>query len=124
MWDFFVEGGIGMWPVLIFGLVLVAAAARYAFTPHPIRLRFLAVVSILLVVVSGHAMIVDVAKVLSFVSGPERVPDADLARFLATGLKESSRPGILGGGILSFTLVLVAIGIYRAGLRDLDSSRR
>ena len=47
--DAFHEGGWGMWPTLLFGLVLVAAALRYAIRPEPIwhrRIKALGVVTL------------------------------------------------------------------------------
>ncbi len=48
---------------------------------------------------------------------------AQKTRHLYEGLKESSRPGVLGLALLSIGLSFVAIGIYRAGKRELDAMR-
>lgn len=116
MW---IEGGWGMFPVLIFGLVTLYASGRYAVDGEPARLRFVAAMSIVLVAAMGHAMLTNVAAVFSFLQDPERAPDGELTRILFTGLMESTRPGALGGALLVLALVLVAVGVYRAGRREL-----
>lgn len=119
MLQFFVEGGWGMWSVLVFGLVMLGSAGRYAFDGEPARLRFALAVGAVLVVSMTHAMLTNVAAVFSYVQDPERAPDAELARIVFTGLMESTRPGALGGAILTLGLVLVAIGVYRGSRREL-----
>ncbi|GAB4198778.1 MAG: hypothetical protein OHK0013_08310 [Sandaracinaceae bacterium] len=116
MW---IEGGWGMFPVLIFGLVTLYASGRYAVDGEPARLRFVAAMSVVLVAAMGHAMLTNVAAVFSFLQDPERAPDGELTRILFTGLMESTRPGALGGALLVLALVLVAVGVYRAGRREL-----
>lgn len=39
------------------------------------------------------------------------------------GLKESTRPGMLGLGLLAIGLTFLAIGVYRAGRRELAAAR-
>ena len=40
--EFMREGGWGMWPVLLLGLVALASATRYALRPERLCLRFIA----------------------------------------------------------------------------------
>lgn len=40
-----------------------------------------------------------------------------------TGLKESSRPAILGLTLLSLALIFLTIGVYRAGRKELRGLR-
>lgn len=119
MLQFFREGGWGMWPVLVFGLVLLGTAARYAWDGEAVRLRFAVAVGAVLTVSMLHAMLTNVAAVFSYVQDPERVPDSGLSRIVFTGLMESTRPGIMGGAMLSLGLVLVSIGVYRSSRREL-----
>ena len=119
MMNLFVEGGWGMFPVLVFGLVLVVSAGRYAWEPAAARLRFIVAMSVLLATAIAHAMLTNVAAVFSFVSNPESVSDTQLARVLCTGFMESTRPGALGGAFLVLALVLVAVGVYRDGRKEL-----
>lgn len=122
MVQFFVEGGFAMLPVAVFGLVLLGTAGRYAWDGEPERLRFAIAMAVLLVATSLHAMLLDVAAVFAYVQSPERVRDADLVRVVFTGLMESTRPGALGGALLVLALVLVAIGVYRSGRRELRAA--
>jgi hypothetical protein len=114
--NFFVEGGWGMYPVLVMGLLLVGAGVRYARDCEPIRLRFIGALSLALVVTMVHATWTCVAMVFRFL---ETVPEAEFRRTLMTGLMESTRPAFLGGTLLSLALTLVAVGAYRAGQREL-----
>jgi hypothetical protein len=117
---FFIEGGWGMYPVLVMGLVLVGAAVRYALDGEPIRLRFITALAVTLLCTMLHATWTCVAAVFGFlqtVAPPERVPT------LMTGLMESTRPAALGGALLVLALTAVSIGAYRAGRRELDALR-
>jgi hypothetical protein len=40
-----------------------------------------------------------------------------------TGLMESTRPATLGGALLAIALILVAVGAYRSGQRELHALR-
>lgn len=122
MMELFAEGGWGMYPVLVFGLLLVGTSARYAWDGEPMRLRFALALSALLIVSTLNAMLTDLAAVFDYVSDPARTPDAALARTLCTGLKESTRPGALGGALLSLALVFVAVGVYRGVQRELRAA--
>lgn len=113
---FFVEGGWGMFPVLVLGLVLVWAAVRYTIDCEPVRLRFITMLSLALVVTALHATWTCLAAVFRFL---QTVPDAQFRTTLMTGLTESTRPATLGGALLSLALVLVAVGAYRGGRREL-----
>lgn len=119
MLNLFAEGGWGMFPVLVFGLVLAVSAGRYAWEPATARLRFIVAMSVLLVTAIGHAMLMDVAAVFSFVQNPELAADDQLTRIVFTGLMESTRPGALGGALLVLALVLVSVGVYRDGRKEL-----
>lgn len=119
MLDFIREGGFGMLPVLVFGLVAIGVAGRYAWDVEPARLKLVVALSAVLVTTMLHAMLTNVAAVLAYVQSPERAPDAELTRTLITGLMESTRPGALGGALLSLALVLAAIGVSRAAMREL-----
>ena len=63
MGDFFMEGGWGMYPVLVLGAILVVSAARYAIDGESARLRFVVALSLSLVASIATACTADVAKV-------------------------------------------------------------
>lgn len=116
MVSFFVEGGWGMYPVLVMGLVLVWAAARYAIDSEPVRLRFIGSLSLALVVTMAHATWTCVAAVFRYL---EQSRDEHIVRSLMTGLVESTRPATLGGALLAIGFMLVAVGAYRSSQREL-----
>lgn len=118
MGDFFAEGGWGMYPVLIFGLITVGGAVWFALRPEPRRLAFTGAMWLTLSSAIIHATWTDVAAVLSYLEDPKRAPDGEVVRTLFTGLKESTRPGALGGTFLTLALLIVAIGALRAPKRD------
>jgi len=113
---FFIEGGWGMFPVLVMGLLLVWAAVRYAIDGEPVRLRFITALGVALVVTMLHATWTCLAAVLHFL---QTVPDAEFRRTLMTGLMESTRPATLGGALLALALIAVAVGAYRSSRREL-----
>lgn len=119
MIQFIQEGGFGMIPVLVMGLLAIGVAGRYAWDVEPTRLKLVVALSAVLVATMMHAMLTNVAAVLAYVQDPERAPDAALTRTLITGLMESTRPGALGGALLSLALVLAAVGVSRAGVREI-----
>jgi hypothetical protein len=110
--EFMREGGWGMWPVMLLGLASLAAAIRYALRPEKQWLRFVAALWLTLVVSVVHASITCVAAVFGYFQDPGRALDA---RTLLIGLKESTRPAVLGGIFLTLVPLLAAAGLYREG---------
>ncbi|MBN2572956.1 MAG: hypothetical protein JXP73_00185 [Deltaproteobacteria bacterium] len=117
---FFIEGGWGMYPVLVMGLMLVWAAARYAIDTEPLRLRFITAIALALVVTMVHATWTCIAAVFHYL---QQTPQVPFAQTLMTGLMESTRPATLGGALLVIALVLVSIGAYRSAQRELRALR-
>jgi hypothetical protein len=111
--DFMHEGGWGMWPVMLLGLVALASATRYAIRPERLCLRFVAVLWVTLMVAVVHATVTDLAAVFRYFEDPVRAPDSQIARTLLIGLKESTRPAALGGIFLTLVPLLAAVGVYR-----------
>lgn len=125
MFDFFVEGGWGMWPILVFGMVTVGAGLQFARRPEPGKLGFIAAMGLTTLVATIHATWIDLGAVFSYLSDPAKVPDGELARVLVVGLKESTRPGSLGGLLLAIACLLSAVGVLRAGRATAsDGARR
>ena len=121
--EFMREGGWGMYPVLVIGLVALASATRYAIRPERLCLRFVAVLWLTLLAAVVHATVTDLAAVFRYFEDPVRAPDAEMARTLLLGLKESTRPAALGGIFLTLVPLFVAGGIYRtwAATRRVES---
>lgn len=116
--DFFVEGGWGMVPTLVFGVITVGGAIWFALAPEPRRLAFTAAMWLTLASAIVHATWTNLASVMAYIEDPAKTPDGAIARTLVTGLKESSRPGALGGLFLTLALLVVAIGAIRSPRRD------
>jgi hypothetical protein len=111
--EFMREGGWGMWPVMLLGLVTLASATRYALRPERLCLRFVALLWLTLLVAVVHASITDVAAVFQYFDDPVRAPDNQIVRMLFVGLKESTRPAALGGIFLTLVPLMAAVGVYR-----------
>ena len=114
--EFMREGGWGMWPILLLGLVTLASAIRYAIRPEPLCVRFIAALWLTLLVAIVHASITDLGAVFHFFEDPARAPDGQIPRLLLVGLKESTRPAALGGIFLTLVPLLAAVGIFRDGV--------
>jgi hypothetical protein len=111
--EFMHEGGWGMYPILLIGIVALASATRYAIRPERLCLRFVAVLWVTLLTAVVHATVTDVAAVFRYFEDPVRAPDNQIVRMLFMGLKESTRPAALGGIFLTLVPLLAAVGIYR-----------
>ncbi|HEX4473568.1 MAG TPA: hypothetical protein VH142_00750 [Polyangiaceae bacterium] len=107
------EGGAGMWPAFVLGLVGLFVSGRFAAKPDP---RGFAIAVGLWVTLGATVVLAtwtDLAATFQWVQDPARTTDAQFARMVAEGLKESARPGIIGGIFLTLMPLLVTVGIYR-----------
>jgi len=111
--EFMREGGWGMYPILLLGILALASATRYAIRPERLCLRFVAILWVTLLTAVVHATVTDLAAVFRFFDDPARAPDNQIVRLLFGGLKESTRPAILGGIFLTLVPLLAAAGVYR-----------
>jgi hypothetical protein len=108
------EGGFGMVPLLLFGLILLGAGIWFAVRPHRRALAFTAAMWLLVFTSMMHAMLMNVSAVMrALQEGRNYAHGAGLAQFLGAGLKESSRPGAMGGIFLSLATLAVAVGVFR-----------
>lgn len=122
MIESFVEGGWGMWPILIFGMITLGAAARFAQQPQLAYLRFVAGMGLTTLVSTIHATWLCIGSVFKFLESPTRAPTDEMARILMVGLKESTRPGSLGGLLLALACLLTSVGLLRLGRRERASA--
>lgn len=118
MWNFFVEGGISMWVILALGVLLVALSVRFAVRPDRAYLGFIVSLGVAVLASTVLGVVMDVGMVFHFLTDRTRAPDAEFSRILMQGLKESTRPGTLGGGMLVLASIVVAIGFARHGRKD------
>jgi len=114
-----------MFPILILGIILVVSSTRYMIDGEPVRIRFFIVLSLALLAATTLAVILDVAQVMAFLARerPQRFAPDEYLQWLSQGLKESSRPAILGFGMLGLALDLLAVGYYRVGRRELRAAK-
>jgi hypothetical protein len=117
--EFMIEGGPGMWPIMLFGLICVGAGVRFATRPDRRWLGITAAMWLTVVTATLHTTLIDVTSVLSGISDP-KIPGDDRLLMLLQGLKESFRPGALGGIFLTLAALALAVGALR--VRPSDSA--
>lgn len=113
MWDFFKEGGWGMWAILFVGLGLLAATGRFAWKPDPRRLGFIGGLTLSTAFAVLYALSTDLGTVFGAVAGMEKLEGDQRVRILLQGLKESSRPVTFGATILTVAALLFTAGMAR-----------
>ncbi|WP_394850519.1 hypothetical protein LZC95_24065 [Pendulispora brunnea] len=115
MIDFFREGGWGMWTILVFGMVTLGAALRFAYSPGRKTLPFIITMSITVLATTAHATWSDLAAVFATLARfIEEGKGADeLRMILYEGLKECTRPGCFAGLFLTLSWLLVSVGMLR-----------
>jgi hypothetical protein len=118
MLEFFKEGGFGMWPILVFGLISLGAAVRFAGRPERHQIGFLGAMSLTTVLATLNATWTDLGAVFAALANEKLVADAALTRTMWQGLKESTRPGAFGGGLLTIVCLLFAVGMLRMNRRE------
>ncbi len=118
----FVLGGLGMYPILATGLIIIVASIRYALDGEPIRLRFIVSTAIAMVAMMMFWTLCDVVVMFRGMHGMQMTGD-QAHTAMAEGL--SAIINQWGLGLLAITLAAfaVAIGAYRAGARQLRALR-
>jgi hypothetical protein len=118
----FLLGGLGMYPILATGLIIIVASIRYAIDGEPIRLRFIVSTAIAMVAMMLFWTLCDVVVMLRGMHAGQ-VTDDQAHTALAEGI--SAIINQWGLGLLAITLAAfaVAIGAYRAGVRQLRALR-
>jgi hypothetical protein len=111
--EFFKEGGFGMFPILFIGMVLVGAALRFAVRPDRSQVPFLGCITMATLIATVHATWTDFGTVCGALADSSKFPDAELTRVLLEGVKESTRPGAFGGGMLTIAFILFSVGAAR-----------
>jgi hypothetical protein len=109
-----IEGGVPMWFLLGFGLLTLAAAARFAWVADRRWLRITAG----LAVTTLFALCTGTVAALSAVghnasSYVTQHPGTTLVDTLLLGFAESMSAAILGCSMLTLSALFVALGLYR-----------
>lgn len=113
MWDFFIEGGFGMWAILFIGLGLLAATGRFVAKPEKRRLAFIGSLALATTFSMLYTTVVDLGTVFGVIANPDKIPTEQMSRILLQGLKECTRPMSFGLVILTVAALLFAAGLAR-----------
>jgi hypothetical protein len=120
MLTFFAEGGLGMYPTLAFGLLLVAVAIAYAWRPAR---RLLALYSVLGVVELACGVLGLTLGIVTTLLYTSKLPPESQYAVTLLGLAESLHNLVLSLAMLVLATLVLAGGILRAALRpDADRS--
>jgi hypothetical protein len=111
MLDAFRNGGWGMYPTTIAGLVLIAAAVRYARQPDPRRLQVVRALSLLVFLVACLGFVAGVINSFAFATDK---PD-ELAVYVVSGVGESLNCIGLGLAMLVIATIIRTYGVSRGG---------
>lgn len=112
--QFFMMGGFPMFVIVVFGLLGVANAARFAWAPGPGRVPYLVAVGCAVLFAGLAGTAVDLFTVATHVpANPEWANSPDIHLILLQGLGESLTPTILASGLLVAQSLLTALGLRR-----------
>lgn len=100
MSDYFIAGGIGMYPTALFGLLLLAACVLHVLGPEPRRARLALTLGVVTFASGLLGTFVGMCTSARFIP---QVPKADQLQILALGCEES-----LHNVVLALLLVVVA----------------
>jgi hypothetical protein len=111
MGSFFTEGGVGMYPTLVFGFLMIASAALYALRGE--RRYFSLMLSLGATTLAAGALGFCMGVVYSFRYLPEVAADKQVM-VAALGVSESLHDLLLALGLVIFTGLIAAVGALRA----------
>jgi hypothetical protein len=111
-----IEGGFPMWFLLLFGLLALAAAARFAQRPEPRFMRLCVAFGM----ATAWTTLTGTCAALAAVGRhtPDYLrqhPGTTLPEVLLLGFAESMSAAILGSTVLSLMALFIAVGFFRAG---------
>lgn len=116
MIDFFRDGGMGMWAVLIFGLITLAAAGRFAMRVEKKTRNFVDAMHKVVLFSAVTGLFTNLAATFRYLATRDLAPGT-LSTTLCKGLQESVGPVIMGSAFLMVTFLFVAIGQRRLDAR-------
>ena len=112
--EFFAMGGFPMFVIVIFGLIGVVNAGRFAWAPSAGRVPYLVAVGVAVALAGVGGMATDLVKVAVTVAGnDEWAHGPDFGAIVLQGIGESLTPVVLACGMLIAESLLVALGLRR-----------
>lgn len=114
MWRFLLSGGFGVWVVLLFGLLSLAAAVVFLVRPHERRLGVIRALSRATLYAIAAAVSAGLAAVGTKVPAhPQWAHSPDLPLVVMMGIAETLTNAILGFALLALVWFFVAVGRRR-----------
>lgn len=111
---FFAAGGFPMVVIVVFGLLGVVNAARFAWAPGPGRVGYQVALGLAILFAGVGGMAIDLVTVATQVPAhPEWIAEAGLGLLVLQGVGESLTPVVLASGVLMAQALLVAAGLRR-----------
>ena len=112
MWsNFFRDGGFGMYPTLIFGFALVAAAAMYLLRPERRRVALPVCLGLLTL---GSGLLGFTTGMVNTLRYIQKVPPGEQLQIGALGAAESANNLVLALIFVVLAALLASIGAFRA----------
>ena len=111
MWDFFHDGGFGMYPTALFGLFLLAASVRMVLSPER---RFAALtIALAMLTLGSGALGTTTGLVMSF-RYLDKVPEGEVAKIAALGCAEALNNAVLALLLCVLAAMLASVAALRA----------
>jgi hypothetical protein len=116
MVEFFRNGGFGMFPVLVLGMLTLAAGGHFAMRAERKTRNFVDVMVKVVLFSACAGLLTNLAATFDYLAHKD-VPADKFSTTLAEGLYESLGPAIMGSAFLALTFLFVAIGQRRLDAR-------
>jgi hypothetical protein len=110
MSDYFIAGGIGMYPTALFGLLLLAACVLHALRPEPTRARLGLTLGIVTFASGLLGTSLGLCMSARFIS---QVPKSEQLQILALGCEESLHNVVLALLLVVLGGLLASVGALR-----------
>jgi len=107
------EGGWPIWFTLLFGLITLAGAARFAISARRKHLGFVLGLAAATLFSTLNGVVADLAAVGHHMNQRWDELSPNLVPALLQGFAESMSPGILGFTLLSLAALICAVGLSR-----------
>jgi hypothetical protein len=111
--EFFRAGGFPMWFIMVFGLVGIVNAARFAWAPGPNRVGYLVALGLAVLFAGIAGTATDFMAVGFKVPENFEASNPDLPLIVLRGFGESMAPIVFATGLLMAKSLLVALGLRR-----------